>query len=189
MKLAPIYDWLARDEASKLDALREAIGKWHRIARKEFAHRVATAEEPSGELLEHVADSLGDEAFMLQLTERAMWGSLSVAITSTVEAFLAAICRSGGATLSNRATWGEKRQKVDNLIGSSVDSFSGFATVEHVRKAANCFKHRGGNVDANYAMDYGGKLGEAIEFETWDWPAIIVEVKGFLVSLASRVPG
>jgi hypothetical protein len=189
MNLAVIYEWIANDEASKLELLREAIGRWHEMAQIEFASRVSSFEEANCELTEISAEFLGDEAFMLKATERAMCGSLSVAISSTLEKFLGEVCKSARIALSGKAMWGEKRQRLERLVGTCFDEIAGFPTVTRVRLAANCFKHRGGKVDADLASNAGLTQDAEIEYENEDWSALIEATKVFLTDLSKRIPG
>ena len=129
-----------------------------------------------------------DAPSMIHDTKHAMLGSLAVTMSGTVESFVGALCEDLGVKLSDRAGWGEKRQKLEACLAFSCDDLDGMTQVTRVRLLGNCYKHNGGKKDAEFTKRFGGGIGEEIEYVAEDWPALIAATHTFLLALVERTP-
>lgn len=188
--LACCYEWFANDEAERLTRLLTAIGKWKTLAQDEFDSYVE-AHERDGNIPDGLYDHFADEAFSLQNTERAMYGTLAVAIASFTEKFVGNICWSKqlayvtkqGKSIA-RPTWGDKQRTIEQHLRIQFQNMPGFMGNRRARLLGNCFKHSGGKISQEYASAFGGSTGIEIEFENEGWPQMIEDTRTFLVELS-----
>src|SRR4051812_47363367 len=88
------YEIIARDDTAKLRALLDAIPEWERVAVERV--KAAETEDMTG-IPEHHremrAQQVNDEFFMVHLTTQALYASVAVAISATVDHFVKALAK------------------------------------------------------------------------------------------------
>jgi hypothetical protein len=179
---------LIPDKIETLTCLYEAIGEWRTIRDLQLNNFIRAMESKRRPAYsEHGFDPIYEEETMLVAVERAMLGSLSVAIASTVETVFEELCSALHIQLSARPTWGEKKNAIENVLGIQFTTIPGFPEVTCARLLGNCIKHHGGNADGEFASAYSVPEEEPIESENYDWQHIIHCSEEFLTDLASRV--
>jgi hypothetical protein len=178
------FSMMVPDEINKLTRLRGAILKWDELTTKEFdAYRERIERQPNPLWDAHGYDPVQDEAFMLMETARAMWASLAVSVSSTVERLFGRICNSLAIVLPPKANWGTKRNKLEAKLSIDFKTLLGYSEVTEARILANCFKHAGGTANDELVEDGDGPSGDDIEYESKDWVKIIGGTRSFMTAL------
>jgi len=120
---------------------------------------------------------------MMHATKQSMLGSLAVTIASSVENFFGALCEDRGIALSARDGWGQKRQRLETGLGISFGDLTEIGQVTRVRLLGNCFKHNDSKMDQEFVDKCGGNVGDEIDFDSEEWPALIDATQRFLLDL------
>jgi len=188
MKWAAWYELRVPDEISRLRALRQAILKWTDLAQREFAARWEGQEGVADWRADWGYDPQADDAFTLQQTERVLFASLAVTISSTVESFVADICTSLRLKLRDRADYGCKATALEEKLGVKFLSLPGHKAQRKARLLSNCFKHFGGKTDGEYVKAFDGPKDQEIEYEGEDWAGLLSGVETFLLAVAAKIP-
>ena len=189
------FQLLIPDDIHRLNRLLGAIGKWRALAEAEF--RTLQTETDSSKASpgdEYGYDPIADEAFLTLATERALFGSLAVAIATIAETWVGQLCRARKITFVDskgkpivKPNWGHKKAALEKELGVTFEGMAGFPDNKRARLLGNCFKHHEGKVDADCAKHLSLKEEEEIEYEKQDWHAMIDGTRAFLLDLAGKM--
>ena len=116
---------IVRDECSNLNSVHRAIEKWEDVATMEWESNQPDTTTMNDWQAHWAAEHFNDEAYMIHVTKEAMLGSLAVTVSSSVEKFFGVLCQDRGVALTDRAVWGEKRQRLEGSLGISCNDLPG----------------------------------------------------------------
>lgn len=174
---------------SQLNALEGAAATWRRVAEEELHGQASAIRKQFGELGSDMEDEFGAEFSLLDTTQRNLSASLAVHVATAVEGMFGSICKRFNLKLPNKATWGDKRNAVENHLKIDCSNLPGFDAATFGRVAGNCFKHGGGQANPEFEKLTGGKvkIGDVIEYEKYPWHDIIEKVSDFLHTLTQKI--
>lgn len=176
---------IVREECSKLASVYQAIDKWEDVAAEWKASRPDTMNM-SDLQAQWAADHFNDQAYMMHVAKQSMLGSFAVTMASSVENFIGALCEDRGIQLNDRASWGDKRQRLEADLGINFNALTGIEQVKKVRLLGNCFKHNQGKRNTECADEFGGVENEEIDFDGEDLSSLIDATLQFLLELVEH---
>lgn len=186
------YGVLMADSVNRLTRHHAAIKKWNELVQvelRDLAAETAGKRHPAWE--EHGYDPVGQEAEVLLDTERAMFGSLGVAIAATAENFIVGICKDRKIPLTDEdgeSDFGIICCNFNAALKVIVSSLPGYAGNQRARLLGNCFKHNDGRTDARFAKKYKEETeGRIIAFEAEEWDGMISATETLLREIVQRL--
>ena len=188
--LQEYYRLVVNGRVEQLRALLSVVPDWRGTAEKRIGGQMEELRRRLGELPSELHDDFGDEFSMLDTTQRDLYASLAVHVATAVESIFDSICHRYSLALPAKATWRPARgQAVENHLKLNCNDLPGIAEATLARVLGNCFKHSGGLVsDTPEALKVvGGKAGDVINYEKYDWRTIIERVGEFLHALTSKL--
>lgn len=187
--------WLAEmridDAASMLFRILSAIEKWEEIAWNEFEAWKAKTEAKHPEGYEY-HDPINDEGIMIIYTKYALYGSLSVNITSFVEDQLKSMLKKQEILKDGQNNKQAKKPhffdyiySIEQISDTKRCSIPYYKNHLFVRELANRFKHSGGKSTKDFIDKYQEETGidrpdKDIPYNQFDWKSHIDQASELL---------
>lgn len=176
---------IVRDECSKLVSVLSAIDKWEDVAVAEWRASEPDTVNMSDEQAHWAAEQFNDQAYLIYVTKQSMLGSFAVIAAASIENFFRALYKDihGNESPHN---FGNVIQALEQNMGTSLSSLTGYAESKRLRLLGNCFKHNASKTNTDFVNAFGGAVDQEINFQDEDWNSLLNRTREFLLEAAGR---
>ena len=149
------------------------------------------------------------ELLELDKLNRIRYGCLSVQISAIAENNLFSLCATaelikikvsktnpneteikkcdGNIIDERKLNWGAYERLIKEHKKIEFANLTNFDSVKRFRELSNRFKHSNGRINASFAKNFGGNLGDEIRYEYENWEEMISGSQNFLTDLAGKI--